>query len=71
MKKEDERMDLQKQLLNEYTITIHSYPDNTIENIPEFLKKIDNITSQKEDSTIQLLDCDYICGIKHLNQAIS
>ena len=71
MKKEDERMDLQKQLLNEYTITIHSYPDNTIENIPEFLKKIDNITSQKEDSTIQLLDCDYICGIKHLNQAIA
>ncbi len=71
MKKEDEKMDLQKQLLNEYTITIHSYPDNTIENIPEFLKKIDNITSQKEDSTIQLLDCDYICGIKHLNQAIA
>ena len=34
MKKEDERMDLQKQLLNEYTITIHSYHDNTIENIP-------------------------------------
>lgn len=63
--------DLQKQILNDYSITIHSYQDNTIDNIPEFLKKIDEITSQKKDSIIQLLDCEYICGIKHLNQAIA
>ncbi|OED30744.1 hypothetical protein NL43_01385 [Methanosphaera sp. WGK6] len=40
-------------------------------NIPDFLKKVDKITDLKEDSIIQLLDTDYICGEDHLNQGIS
>lgn len=63
--------DLQKQLLSEYDIIIRSYQDNTIDDIPAFLKQIDQITSMVDGSIIQLLDCDNICGMKHLNQGIS
>ncbi len=72
MKKEDEIMqDLQKKLIEDYQITIHSYQDCIIEDIPSFLKEIDKINDIKKDSIIQLLDTDYICGKRHLNQAIS
>lgn len=64
-------IDMQKQLLNDYKITIHSYKDNSVDNIPKFLKRIDEITSLNNGSIIQLLDCDYICGQEHLNQAIA
>ncbi|WP_294967679.1 KEOPS complex subunit Cgi121 [uncultured Methanosphaera sp.] len=63
--------DLQAELLGNYNITIHSYEDNLIENVPDFLRKVDEVTSLKEDSIIQLLDTDYICGERHINQAIS
>lgn len=63
--------DLQEQLLNKYQITIGSYQDNIIDDVSSFLKKIDEIISQKEGSIIQLIDSDYICGKDHLNQAIS
>lgn len=63
--------DLQKQITKDHNIIIRSYKDNTIDDIPELLKKIDKITSQKEDSTIQLLNTDYICGNRHISQAIS
>ncbi|WP_455645203.1 KEOPS complex subunit Cgi121 [Methanosphaera sp.] len=71
MKKEDETMnDLQKQFLDDYSIIVHSYQDNQISNIPDFLKKVDKITDLKKDSIIQLLDTDYICGNNHLYQGI-
>lgn len=63
--------DLQKELLSEYTIEIRSYENNTVEDIPSFLKKINEITLQDNNSIIQLLDCDYICGYSHINQGIS
>lgn len=63
--------DLQEQLLNRYNIEIHTYSDNTIPKISSFLKQVDKITSLKEDSIIQFMDTDYICGIDHLKQAIS
>ena len=63
--------DLQNDLLSGYDITVHAYGDCTVEDIPSFLKKIDKITTLKEDSVIQLLDCDYICGMTHLKQGIS
>jgi KEOPS complex subunit Cgi121 len=62
--------DIQKDILSEYAIEVRSYSDNVIDDIPSFLKKIDEITSLKEDSIIQLLDCDNICGLSHLNQGI-
>ena len=63
--------DLQKELLYEYTIEIRSYEDNIVDDIPSFLKKINEITLHDNDSIIQLLDCDYICGYSHINQGIS
>ena len=63
--------DLQKELLSEYDIEIRSYEDNNVEDIPSFLKKINDITLQVDDSIIQLLDCDYICGYAHIKQGIS
>ncbi|WP_095608863.1 KEOPS complex subunit Cgi121 [Methanosphaera cuniculi] len=63
--------DLQKQILDEKQITIHTYQDNIVDNIPELLGKINEITQQNPDSTIQLLDTQYICGKKHLKQAIA
>ena len=63
--------DLQKQLLSGYDIEIRSYGDNVIGDIPAFLKEINQIASRVDGSIIQLLDCDYICGIKHLKQGIS
>lgn len=63
--------DLQKELLSEYTIEIRSYEDNIVDDIPSFLKKINEITLHDNDSIIQLLDCDYICGYSHINQGIS
>lgn len=72
MTKEDEHMqDLQEQLLSKYQITVSSYQDNNIDDVSSFLKKIDEIISEKEGSIIQLVDSDYICGKSHLNQAIS
>ena len=63
--------DLQKELLSEYTIEIRSYEDNIVDDTPSFLKKINEITLHDNDSIIQLLDCDYICGYSHINQGIS
>lgn len=63
--------DLQQELLSEYNIEIRSYEDNIVDDIPSFLKKVNDITVLADDSTIQLLDCDYICGTSHINQAIS
>lgn len=63
--------DLQKQILSDYNITVHAYPDNIIDDISGFLNQINNITSLNEGSVIQLLDCDYVCGVSHINQAIS
>ena len=63
--------DLQKELLSRYDIEIRSYENNVVEDIPSFLKRINDITLWVEDSIIQLLDCDYICGSTHINQAIS
>lgn len=63
--------DLQKQLLSEYDIVVHSYENNKVEDIPSFLKKINKITESNDESIIQLLDCDYICGTSHINQGIS
>lgn len=63
--------DLQKQLLENYTIEIRSYQDNTIEDIPSFLKQINKITSTENNSIIQLVDTDYVCGEEHIYQAIS
>ncbi|AWX33206.1 KEOPS complex subunit Cgi121 [Methanosphaera sp. BMS] len=63
--------DLQDELLFQYDINVHAYEDCIIDDIPSFLKEIDKITILKEDSIIQLLDCDYICGMSHLRQAIS
>lgn len=62
---------LQDELLFRYDIMVHAYEDCIIDDIPSFLKEIDKITILKEDSIIQLLDCDYICGMTHLKQAIS
>ncbi|RAP53182.1 MAG: hypothetical protein BZ137_07460 [Methanosphaera sp. rholeuAM130] len=50
---------------------MHAYEDCSIEKIPSFLKQIDEITALNDESIIQLLDCDYICGRRHLNQGIS
>ena len=63
--------DLQEQLLNRYNIEVHTYSDNTITNISSLLKQVDEITSLKDDSIIQLMDTDYICGTNHLKQGIS
>ncbi|MBQ6218467.1 MAG: hypothetical protein IJJ47_01930 [Methanosphaera sp.] len=63
--------DSQKELLQDYKIEIRTYQDVIVEDIPGFLKKIDIITQEKENSIIQLLDSDYICGKKHLRQGIS
>ena len=63
--------DLQKKIFSDYDITVRTYEDNHIKSIPDFLKKIDNITRGNDDSIIQLLDSDYLCGVKHLNQAIA
>ena len=63
--------DSQKELLNNHKIETRTYEDVTVENIPEFLKEIDKITQKKENSIIQLLDADYICGENHLKQGIS
>ena len=63
--------DLQKEIFSDYNIIVRTYEDNNIEDIPDFLKKVDNITRLKENSIIQLLDSDYLCGFKHLNQAIT
>ena len=63
--------DLQRDLLSGYDIEIHAYEDCSIEKIPSFLKQIDEITALNDESIIQLLDCDYICGRRHLNQGIS
>lgn len=62
---------LQDELLSGYDISVHAYGDCIVENIPSFLKEIDKITSLEEDSIIQLLGCDYVCGMSHLKQAIS
>lgn len=63
--------DLQKELLSDYNIVIRSYENNKVEDIPSFLKKINDITQSNDESIIQLLDCDYICGMSHINQGIS
>ncbi|MBR0472958.1 MAG: hypothetical protein IJI98_09715 [Methanosphaera sp.] len=63
--------DLQKKLLQEHNITVHTYENVTVEDIPALLKKIDKITATQKDSIIQLLHTDNICGQKHLNQAIA
>ena len=63
--------DLQKELLSGYDIVIHSYENNGVDDIPSFLKKINEITQLNDGSIIQLLDCDYICGKSHINQAIA
>lgn len=61
--------DLQQILLSEQDIVVHSYENVVVENIPSFLGRIDSIIGESS-SIIQLLDSDYICGQKHLNQAI-
>lgn len=63
--------DLQKEILSEYNIVIRSYENNIVENIPSFLNQINEITQLNDESIIQLLDCDYICGMSHINQGIS
>lgn len=63
--------DLQDELLFRYDINVHAYEDCIVDDIPSFLKEIDKITILNEDSIIQLLDCDYVCGMSHLRQAIS
>lgn len=63
--------DLQKELLSDYSITIRSYENNRIEDIPSFLRQINKVTELVDGSIIQLLDCDYICGQSHINQGIS
>ncbi len=63
--------DIQGEILDGYDIKVASYRDARIDDIPSFLKKVDAITDTQEDSVIQLLDCDYICGRSHLNQAIA
>ncbi|RAP51742.1 MAG: hypothetical protein BZ138_04430 [Methanosphaera sp. rholeuAM270] len=62
--------DLQKEVLSGYDIEVRSYVDNVIEDIPAFLGKVNDITLENPGSVIQLFDSDYICGMKHLNQAI-
>jgi KEOPS complex subunit Cgi121 len=72
IKKEGKIMqDLQKEVLSEYNIVIRSYENNIVENIPSFLNQINEITQLNDESIIQLLDCDYICGMSHINQGIS
>ncbi|MBE6485218.1 MAG: hypothetical protein E7Z85_00050 [Methanosphaera stadtmanae] len=63
--------DLQKKMLSDYNIIVHSYENNKVNNIPSFLNEINKITNLVEGSIIQLLDCDYICGQSHLYQGIS
>ena len=63
--------DLQEKILSKYDIQVHSYPAGNIESIPSFLKEVDKITSLNDNSIIQLMDCDLICGMSHINQAIS
>lgn len=63
--------DLQKEILSQYNITVHSYENTVVDDIPGLLGKVNEITSKIDGSIIQLLDCDYICGRNHLNQAIS
>ncbi|HIH36115.1 MAG TPA: hypothetical protein HA277_06010 [Methanosphaera sp.] len=63
--------DLQKEVLSEYNIVIRSYENNIVENIPSFLNQINEITQLNDESIIQLLDCDYICGMSHINHGIS
>lgn len=63
--------DLQKEILSRYDIVVRCYEDNRVEDIGELLKQINHITSQKDGSVIQLLDCDYVCGNRHLKQGIA
>ncbi len=63
--------DLQQKILEDYDIIVRSYKDAVIDDIPSFLKHVNSITDENEDSIIQLLDSDYICGESHLNQAIA
>jgi KEOPS complex subunit Cgi121 len=63
--------DLQEKILSDYNIIIRSYENNKVTDISSFLKEINKITDLVEESTIQLLDCDYICGQSHLYQGIS
>lgn len=64
-------IDKQQEILQKYKITIHSYENNSIGDIPSFLKKINKITKTNEDSIIQLLFTDNICGMSCLKQAIT
>lgn len=63
--------DKQNEILSKHDIKVHTYENVIVDDIPSFLKKIDSITSTNQGSIIQLLDTDYICGKKHLNQAIA
>ena len=64
-------IDKQEEILEKHQIIVHTYEDNTIEDIPQLLAQINQITLEQEASTIQLLDTNYICGSKHLKQAIA
>ncbi|RAP47747.1 MAG: hypothetical protein BZ136_05855 [Methanosphaera sp. rholeuAM74] len=64
-------IDKQEEILQKHHIIVHTYEDNTIEDIPQLLGQINQITLEQEDSTIQLLDTNYICGSKHLKQAMA
>lgn len=64
-------IDKEEEILSKHKITIQSYQNNTVKDIPELLGKINKITDKKDDSIIQLLYPDNICGIKHLKQAIA
>lgn len=64
-------IDKQQEILDKHQITIQSYKDNSIKDIPALLNKINKITQQKDDSIIQLINTDNICGKKHLKQAIT
>lgn len=64
-------IDKQEEILSKHEIIIESYKDNTVSDIPALLSQINDITREKEDSIIQLIYTDYICGKKHLKQAIA
>lgn len=64
-------IDKQEEILGRHRIIVRTYEDNTIEDIPQLLSQINQITLEQGDSTIQLLDTNYICGSKHLKQAIA
>ncbi len=63
--------DLQEELLSGYDIVIRSYEDNRVDDIPSLLNSINQITQLSDESIIQLMDCDYICGTSHINQAMA